>query len=305
MGKKPTAPVMKRGDTGAAVIVLQQALRDKFDATIKVDGDFGEKTEKVVLAFQKAHGLKPDGIVGSITMGILLDKTAALAAATKGNTMDKITEDILIKGLGLGAAMATKLIPHVNAALQEFGINTERRIAMFLANCAHESGNFAIMVENLNYSAEGLAKTWPKRFANANGTPNQVAKSLAKNPQAIANFVYADRMGNGAPTTGDGWKYRGRGPLQITGKDNYTATGKAIGVDLITYPEKLEEYPTGLRAAAHHVVSEGAQAYADKGDFDGYCDEVNFGRKTEKVGDAIGFADRKAKYVKLCTALGI
>lgn len=299
-----TKTSLVRGMSGPAVKELQQMLKDVFDPKTQVTSFFGQLTEQTLVAFQTFKGLKADGVAGPITMGVLVEMANAQNATMRASKMDGITEDVLMKGLGMGATMAAKVTPHLNQAMREFGIDTPVRIAMFIANCAHESGNFTILVENLNYSAEGLAKTWPKRFATG-GKPNQLAVSLAKKPQAIANCVYANRMGNGEPTSGDGWKFRGRGPIQVTGCDNHRVIGEAIGVDLVNNPEKLEELLTGLRAAAYHVTEEGAQRFADKGDFDGFCDEVNFGRKTDKVGDAIGYADRRAKYVKVCKALGI
>lgn len=103
-----------------------------------------------------------------------------------------------------------------------FGIKTRAQLAHFLANVHHETGGFIADTENLNYTAVALAATWPKRYKDpATGKPNALAVSLAKKPQKIANNVYVDRMGNGDEASGDGWKFRGRGALQLTGKGNY------------------------------------------------------------------------------------
>ncbi len=110
-----------------------------------------------------------------------------------------------------------------------FGICTHSQAAHFLANVHHETGGFSNDTENLNYSAAGLAKTWPGRFVDAaTKQPNVLAKNLAKKQQAIANNVYANRMGNGSESSGDGWKYRGRGSLQLTGKKNYSLFAEFI-----------------------------------------------------------------------------
>lgn len=101
-----------------------------------------------------------------------------------------------------------------------FGIKTDAQLAHFLANVHHETGGFIADTENLNYSAKALADTWPNRY-KLNSSPNSLARTLANKPMNIANNVYADRMGNGNEASGDGWKYRGRGSLQLTGKTNY------------------------------------------------------------------------------------
>ena len=105
----------------------------------------------------------------------------------------------------------------IASLLEQYDIGN---IDLFIAQCAHESGGFNRLVENLNYSADGLAKTWPIRFASS-GNPNKLALSRHRNPEKIANHVYSDRMGNGDIASGDGWKYRGRGLIQLTGRSNY------------------------------------------------------------------------------------
>lgn len=115
--------------------------------------------------------------------------------------------------------------------IKEFKIDTPLRMAHFLSQTAHESGEFKRFVENLNYSEESLKKIFSKYF------PGNLAKSYARNPQKIANRVYANRMGNGSEESGDGWKYRGRGAIQVTFKNNYKALGNYLGVDLINNPD--------------------------------------------------------------------
>ena len=191
-------------------------------------------------------------------------------------------------------ARAELFLQPLITAMTEFEINTKPRIGMFLANLAHESGGLSVFAENLNYSAEALARVWPKRFKGEDGQPNGLAKTIARDPKTIANVVYADRMGNGSVSSGDGWKHRGRGPIQITGKANQGRIGAKLGVDLVSRPELLEEPLIGCRASAMFWADAGCNAFADKGDFDGVCDKINIGHKTEKTGDSIGFADRNA-----------
>lgn len=113
-------------------------------------------------------------------------------------------------------------------------LSNQKRRAAFIAQCAHESGYFKTFTENLNYSAEALMKVFPSRFLNI-----QIAESVARQPEKIANQVYANRMGNGAPDTGDGWKYRGRGLIQLTGKNNYAGFTKDMGIDVVKDPDYL------------------------------------------------------------------
>ena len=111
----------------------------------------------------------------------------------------------------------------LNAAMKEFGIDTPLRQAMFLAQCAHESGNFSTVEENLHYRAETLLKIFPKYYKTL-----AEAMAHAKKPELIANRVYSSRMGNGNEASGDGYRYRGRGLIQLTGNDNYTACGLSL-----------------------------------------------------------------------------
>lgn len=193
----------------------------------------------------------------------------------------------------------------INDAMNEFGITTPARVAAFLANLAPESNELNTLEENLNYSAQGLAKTWPSRYANDDGTPNELAKRLHRNPVAIANNVYADRMGNGDESLGNGWKHRGAGPIQVTGKDNQYAVALYFNID----PERVREWlltpEGGARSAAWYWKTNGCNVFADAGDFDGCCDLVNRGRKTARHGDAIGFEHRAKYYATACKVMGV
>lgn len=137
-------------------------------------------------------------------------------------------------------------LPHLNNAMQEFSINTLPREAAFLAQLAHESGEFSRLTENLNYSAQGLMKTFKKQFPSLEST-----LGYKNNPQKIANKVYANRYGNGSEATGDGWRYRGRGFIQLTFKDNYSSASQALGLnlDLVTNPDLATRPDIAFRIA--------------------------------------------------------
>ena len=154
-----------------------------------------------------------------------------------------------------------------------FGINTKLRVAGYLAQVFHESGNLRNKSENLNYSAEGLMKTWPKRFNE------EKAKKYANKPNEIANCVYADRMGNGDEASGDGWRYRGRGLIMVTGKANYQKYADSdfcVG-DLMSHPEWLSQYPGCQKSAMFFWYSNNLNRFADNDDIRGLSKAVNGG----------------------------
>lgn len=141
----------------------------------------------------------------------------------------------LAQALNMSPAKAEEWIDAINTTFETFGIETSEQQASFLGQCGHESAGFSVLVENLNYKAESLCKVWPKRFPSL-----EMAQPYHRNPEKIANHVYASRMGNGDEDSGDGWAYRGRGLIQLTGRDNYRACGEALGVDLEANPEYVE-----------------------------------------------------------------
>lgn len=185
-------------------------------------------------------------------------------------------------------------------SLNIFGLTDIEVAEAFIAQCAHESGGFSRFTENLNYSADSLAKTW-KRFRNADGSPNDIAKSIARNPHEIANAVYNSRMGN-RPDSDDGWNYRGRGAIQITGRDNYNAVSKVMaqyGViespeNIMASPDYLAEYPYCLSSACAFWVMNNLSRYV--GDFTTLTRKIN--------GGTVGIEDRKKQLskVKACFA---
>ncbi len=161
-------------------------------------------------------------------------------------------------------------------AMTRFRIDSAPRIAAFLAQVGHESGQLTRLVENLNYSAERLAAIWPNRFADG-GRPNARALQLARQPEAIANAVYGGRLGNGPEQSGDGWRFRGRGLIQTTGRANYRATGQGIGVDLEQAPEQLEQPRYAALSAAWFWQEHGLNELADAGQFQAITKRINGG----------------------------
>lgn len=149
-------------------------------------------------------------------------------------------------------------IQPLNSAMEESAINSPARQAAFLAQILHESGEFQHLVENLRYSAERLRQVWPSRF-----TSNEIAAAYGYNPEKIANKVYASRMGNGDESSGDGWKFRGRGLIQLTGRQNYTKCGKALGLDTVGNPDLLAQPAGAARSAAWYWGSLNLNALAD------------------------------------------
>lgn len=290
------ALLLKVGASGHRVQSLQRRLKLWGLTWISDDGIFGNNTKKAVMEFQQSNKLSADGIVGPAT-------SKALIAATV-QVFNGFTVQDLQNILGISAQRATDWAGPLSKAMLAGGITTKHRAACFIANVGHECANFATLTENLNYSAEGLAKTWPKRYASG-GKPNALALRLARNPEAIANNVYANRMGNGSEASGDGYRYRGHYPIMLTGKDAYARCGAALGIDLLTDPDAALTPDLCSRISVWFWASNDVNDYADADDFDGVCDKINIGRKTEKEGDAIGYSDRHAVYRKAKNCLGI
>lgn len=175
----------------------------------------------------------------------------------------------------------------LNDILPDFDINTPKRVAAFLAQCGHESAGFSVLKENLNYSAEGLNKIFKKYFPTL-----ESAQPYARNPEKIANKVYGGRMGNGDEASGDGWRYRGRGPIQLTGKDNYRAFANDYFEDpqtLLDDPDLLIDHiPTSLLAAVWFWQKNNLNKEADAGDIKTMTRKIN--------GGFIGLEDRIKHY---------
>ena len=205
----------------------------------------------------------------------------------------------LLEALGIRHALAVQWLPHISQAAHRYQIDASpRRIAAWLATIAHESARLTTLVENLNYSAEGLARTWPARYADMTGAPNATAIRIARRQEDIANLTYAGRLGNGGPESGDGWRYRGRGLIQITGRANYEATSKALGLlgSLVDRPELLEQPEFAADSAAEWWHRHGCNQLADTGDMAAVTRRVNGGLN--------GLDDRLKLYAAALTYLG-
>lgn len=196
-------------------------------------------------------------------------------------------------------------------AMADFKINTPRRKAAFLAQVMHESAHLKRLQESLYYrDPERIARIFRRAFdldRDKVVDPEEIefAKGFVGQPQKLANRAYANRMGNGDEASGDGWKHRGMGPIQITGKDNQTACGKAIGLDLVSNPEKLMEPVGGSRGSAWFFATNGLNELADLGKFQAICGAVNVGDKNAPAKAIIGFDERvklNAQYQKILGA---
>jgi putative chitinase len=183
-----------------------------------------------------------------------------------------------------------KFLEGFNETFEHFEINTPESMAMFLAQTAHESGNFSATEENLNYSAKGLTGTFKRYFpSETDATP------YARKPEKIANRVYGARMGNGAESSGEGYKYRGRGVIQLTGKDNYNNCGKALGLDLLAEPDQVAKNPVAVLSAGWFWNTRKLNTWAEKGDVLTVTKKIN--------GGTIGLEDRKKHYQHIVEVL--
>jgi putative chitinase len=257
--------LLKVGSKGNDVVKLQTKLG------IANDGSFGPGTERAVKAWQQANGLPADGIVGDSTWAKLFGEAAAAFLIPESDfNLD-----------ALKGHVPDSVIAQIPGAAAKFNITTNLRLAHFLAQCAHESGGFKAVSENLNYSAKGLLGTFKKYF---NAT---TAAQYERKPEMIASRVYASRMGNGDEASKEGFKFRGRGYIQLTGKSNYTAFTKFIGEDCVANPDLVAtKYP--LASAAFFFNSNSLWSICDKG-----ASTENVTAVTKRVnGGTIGLADR-------------
>lgn len=169
----------------------------------------------------------------------------------------------------------------LNATFERFGISTPRQQAAFIGQCGHECGNFKVLEENLNYRAATLMKLWPKRFPTL-----EVANGYAGNPRKIANMVYANRMGNRDEASGDGYRFRGRGCIQLTGHANYYHAGQALGVDFVKEPDLVATPQYAALTAGWFWSTHGCNPLAEAGNWVALTKKIN--------GGTIGINDRVA-----------
>lgn len=262
--------LLKRGSEGPMVVKIQEKLG------IDPIGKFGPKTEAAVKAWQQANGLAADGIIGPNSLaklGIEVPPPPPPVEIPSGSgfNLEKlrghIPDNVLLQ------------IPDTAA---RFGITSNLRLAHFLSQCGHESGNWKAVRENLNYSAQGLRAIFKKYFPT-----DTLAAAYARQPEKIANKVYANRMSNGDENSGDGYRYRGRGYIQLTGKANYTLFDKTVPEDIVKDPDLVAtKYP--LASAAFFFNSNKLWTICDQGATPAVVTAV-----TKRVnGGTIGLADR-------------
>ena len=262
---------LKNGSSGEEVKKLQEHLG------LSGDGQFGPGTEAAVKSWQASKGLTADGIIGPKSWSLMFPGEAVAAPAAPAAAVPASS----FKLAALKGHVPDSVIAQIPDTAAKFGITTPLRLAHFLAQAAHESGNFKAVTENLNYSADGLKKIFPKYF------PGNISESYARNPEKIANKVYSSRMGNGDEASGDGYRFKGSGFIQLTGKSNYAAFDKFVDDDILANPSLVAtKYP--LASAAWFFNSNKLWAICDKGDTDQVVTEV-----TKRVnGGTIGIQDR-------------
>ena len=272
--------LLKLGSTGEDVNKLQIRLG------IDPVGKFGPKTDSAVKGFQSAHGLTPDGIVGSATWTKLFPPTPSVEIPAP-NVIVSPAPNIIPTAQGfkldnLKGHIPQAVIDQIPDTASKFGITNTLRLAHFLAQCGHESGGFKAVRENLNYSAKGLLGIFRKYFTNVN-----LAQQYERKPEKIANRVYASRMGNGNEASGDGFKFRGRGYIQLTGKDNYSLFDATVPESILTDPELVAtKYP--LASAGFFFKRNNLWAICDRG-----ADVATVTAVTKRVnGGTIGLPDR-------------
>ena len=267
--------LLKLGSEGEDVKKLQTKLG------VDPIGKFGPKTDAAVRTWQAANGLTADGVVGDGTWAKMFSEGVVSAPTI-------ITEPAPVASIGglklerLKGHIPDAVIAQIPDTAAKFQINTPLRLAHFLAQCGHESGGFKATQENLNYSAKGLNGIFKKYF------PTEAdAKAYERQPAKIASKVYGGRMGNGPESTQEGYKFRGRGYIQLTGKENYTAFGKAINEDILSNPDKVAS-SYALLSAAWFFNKNGLHKMADGGATDAVVTSI-----TKRVnGGTIGLPDR-------------
>ena len=200
-----------------------------------------------------------------------------------------ITEALLVTSQTCTPAMAEKWAIPLQFVCDKYEINTPERVAGFLAQVGHESGGLRFTVENLNYRADALTRVWPSRF------PPGIAESYAMQPEKIANRAYANRMGNGDEASGDGWKYRGRGLIQLTGADNYADFSLSADNEALSDPDSVAEPELAALSAGWFWSRNGLNALADAKDIVGMSRRVNGGTN--------GLDDRQMRYSRLISCL--
>lgn len=261
--------VLQEGSKGPEVTALQTRLKELGFDPNGTDGNFGPGTKAAVIAFQQSKGLTTDGKAGPQTLAALQSDGGSVSVdldagvGVGSSPADASPAVVIATGQALNLAGLTGHLPagviaQIPETALKFGISTNLRLAHFLAQCAQESAKFTATQENLNYSAEGLLKTFRSHFQGVD------VGAYAHNREKIGNRVYADRMGNGNEASGDGFKFRGRGYIQLTGKNNYTSFSRFIGEDCVANPDLVATtYP--LASAGFFFNSNNIWPVCDRG----------------------------------------
>jgi putative chitinase len=270
--------LLRVGSTGEEVKKLQELLG------VDVIGKFGPKTEAAVKGWQSANGLTADGIVGPNTWAkMFATKQEAPIPAPVAQPVVQNTAFNLGK---LKGHIPQAVIDQIPDTAARFGITNTLRLAHFLAQCGHESGGFRAVQENLNYGAKGLLSIFKKYFKTI-----EKANAYQRKPEKIANLVYGNRMGNGDETSGEGWKFRGRGYIQLTGKENYKSFDATVPEDIIANPD-LVATKYALASAGFFFKKNNLWSICDKGSSSDVVTSV-----TKRVnGGTIGLADRQKHF---------
>ena len=263
--------LLKNGSKGDDVKKLQEKLG------LASDGSFGPGTESKVKEWQLANGLTADGFVGDGNWTKMFG-SAPVAASTASSV--SIPPSAFKLG-NLKGHVPDSVLAQIPDTAAKFNITNTLRLAHFLAQCGHESGGFKAVSENLNYSANGLKKIFPKYF------PGNLNESYAKQPEKIASRVYGSRMGNGDESSKEGYKFRGRGYIQLTGKSNYSSFDKLVDDDIVGNPDLVAtKYP--LMSAAFFFNNNSLWSICDRG-----ADDATVTAVTKRVnGGTIGLPDR-------------
>jgi putative chitinase len=258
---------LRNGSRGEEVRQLQSFL-----GGLTADGVFGPRTETAVRQWQQNNRFPVNGVVDSVIWETMFPSNGV---------------DLKI----LSGTIPSVVIDEMPNVMREFNINTPLRVCHFLAQCAHESGNFRATRELLNYSAQALTRTWPRRF------PADIAQQYARNPEMIANRAYADRMENGPEASGDGWRFRGRGYIQLTGRANYRAFNRFVQEDILENPDLVaSKYP--LLSAAWFWNSRNLNNDADTGASDNVVTII-----TRKVNGGTNGLDDRIQYFRKFNSL--
>jgi putative chitinase len=274
---------LRRGDVGPLVTKLQEKLG------VDPIGKFGPKTEAALMVWQKANGLQADGIAGPFTLAKLgIEALPQAPVATLPHVTAPVAPAVAIpdnsgfKLHNLKGHIPDAVIAQIPDTAARFGITTPLRLAHFLAQCGHESGGFKAVRENLNYSAKGLMGIFKKYFPNA-----KLALQYERKPEKIASLVYGNRMGNGPESSMDGFTYRGRGYIQLTGKSNYSLFDKTVPENIVADPDLVAtKYP--LASAAFFFNNNKLWSICDRG-----ADVATVTAVTKRVnGGTIGLPDR-------------